>query len=612
VSHHSHHEDPFKKLMGVPSPENDYYAPWDFVRQANSQAQTFQALHPLHSMTRHSLLLHVLFMAMLSVRWVTSLSSSSSSTKRIAVIGGGASGIFSAVSAVEHYASLKKKPKLEVVVLEATSKTLSKVAISGGGRCNGESRKKHAWFILDSMPRSKQSHTSNHHNLVLHDTSKPTAEILNGYPRGKKELTGLLSSHFTPQQAQEWFQKHGVQLKTEPDGRMFPITDSSQTVIDALLQAAKSVEIRMRQKVLEVNVNPNDCFQVSTQTKDSNNEKSIQQEQFDAIILATGSAPAGYQLAQSILEQAVDKPQPKALVSPVPSLFTMNTKLDIQEEGSLLHGLAGVSVPHARVSFQPVEPAQSTTEESSSPPKRKRSKIPAHLQQEGPLLVTHHGVSGPAVLRLSAFGARDFHECNYRGKLKIHWAPSLGTVEEIAAQLWKCTATNPKRNVATGCPLTVTNLVKDSAGFADKTLAAIPKRLWSSFVVNGCGMEPTTTWAQVNKKAVRALATLVAECELQVTGKGTFKEEFVTAGGVALKEIEMKTMMSKSCPGLFFCGEVINVDGVTGGFNFMNCWGTGHVAGTSAVEYILTKDEEEDSGEEIRTIPNQSAKKAVS
>jgi predicted flavoprotein YhiN len=471
-----------------------------------------------------------------------------------------------------------------------------------------------------------------HFFQVLPDTSKPTVEILNGYPRGKKELTGLLSSRFTPQQAQEWFQKQGVKLKTEPDGRMFPTTDNSQTVIDALLHASSRnglVDIRTHEKVLEIvtiptqgSSNNNDSshhhhhqFKVSTQRKDKNGDKHIQDEIFDAVILATGSSPAGYQLVQSILlEQStkiMDKQQSDSFfVSPVPSLFTMNTKLDIQEEGTLLYGLAGVSVPKAHVTFRPpvlqVEKVDMTTtqQEPKIVVKKKSKTTPAYMQQEGPLLVTHHGVSGPAVLRLSAFAARDFHQANYRGTLCIHWAPDLGTVDDIVQDLWKMTHTNPKRMVATGCPLTVTsNNMKDSSGFVDKTMAAIPKRLWYSFVVHGCGIDPNTTWAEISKKSVRKLASLMAECELQVTGKGTFKEEFVTAGGVALKEIDMKLMMSKSCPGLFLCGEVINVDGVTGGFNFMNCWGTGFVAGTSAVRFVLADGQNDDKA--TKTLPSK-------
>jgi predicted flavoprotein YhiN len=462
--------------------------------------------------------------------------------------------------------------------------------------------------------------------LVLHDTSKPTEEILNGYPRGKKELTGLLSSRFTPKQAQEWFRKQGVELKTEPDGRMFPITDSSQTVIDALLGAASLgniVDIRKHQKVLEVSLENSKSsayynkqqqkprFMVSTQQKDAERRKQTIQEEFDAIILATGSAPIGYQIAQSILEQANHKADASNFVSPVPSLFTMNTKLDIKEEGCLLYGLAGVSVPKAQVRFRPEPPKEndssSTGEDgSASKPKKKRGKGPAHLQQEGPILVTHHGLSGPAILRLSAFGARDFHKANYRGTLVIHWAPDLGSVENIFNELWKMTQTNPKKMVSTGCPLTVATILKDSSGFTEKTISAIPKRLWSSLVTIGSGIGPETIWGEVNKKAVRKLASQIAECQLQVTGKGTFKEEFVTAGGVALKEIDMKTMMSKSCSGFFLCGEVINVDGVTGGFNFMNCWGTGHVAGTSAAKYLL--GQEGNQNENIGAVTKQTKK----
>jgi len=406
---------------------------------------------------------------------------------------------------------------------------------------------------------------------------------------------------------------------------MFPVTDSSEAVIDALLSAASVgdiVDIRKRQKVLDVKLSDTRSlssapFSISLQVKEGDS-KQVRSEAFDAVILASGSAPAGYQLAQSILEQSSameDKPTTKrtdTLVAPVPSLFTMNTKNDISEEGTLLYGLAGVSVPKARVTFCPEEQEKiiihkaSESEDPMAKKEQKRPKRPsAHLQQEGPLLVSHHGVTGPAVLRLSAFGARDFHKVNYRGTLRIHWAPDLGSVDDIAELLWKMKQTNPKRMLVTGCPLSVTATLKDSSaadslsnanlesalkpGFVQKVIAAIPKRLWSSLIINTCEIDPTVTWAEVNKKAVRKLATAIADCKLQVTGKGTFKEEFVTAGGVSLKNIDMRTMMSKSCKGFFLCGEVINVDGVTGGFNFINCWGTGHVAGTNAIDYVLNR-----------------------
>lgn len=204
-------------------------------------------------------------------------------------------------------------------------------------------------------------------------------------------------------------------------------------------------------------------------------------------------------------------------------------------------------------------------------PGRKKKKA---LQQEGPLLITHHGISGPATLRLSAFGARELHDVKYKGDVVVHWAPELGNSEEIADLLWKTTSVSPKRFVATSCPL----VRMDGS-------AAIPKRLWQSFCTE-CGIDKELTWGSASKKSVRALARMVGECMIHVTGKGVFKEEFVTAGGVSLKEIDMRTMESKSCPGLFLCGEVLDVDGITGGYNFLNCWSTGYVAGKSAAEFV--------------------------
>jgi predicted Rossmann fold flavoprotein len=419
--------------------------------------------------------------------------SSSPAPRKIAVIGGGASGVFASIAASGH-------PNTKVVVLEATSKTLQKVKISGGGRCN-----------------------------VMHDTSKSIPTILSGYPRGNRELNGLFHTRFSPTMAREWFELRGVELKTEEDGRMFPVTDSSQTIMDTLLQAAQeqNVEFRMRQQVTNI-IRENNYF--SIHFKDGNEER------FQAVILATGSSPIGYELAKSLGHD---------LVSPVPSLFTLNVKEQIKE-GGLLHGLSGISVPHARVSMSKKQ------------------------FQEGPLLITHHGISGPAVLRLSAFGAREFKEMNYRNEVIINWDVPLGSnSEDIFEQLWKFTATNPKRTVSSVCPLPGNN---------------IPRRLWSSLCL-ASGFSDDIVWGNAPKKLVRELATNIISCPIQATGKGTFKDEFVTAGGVSLKEIDMKNMSSKKCSGLFLCGEVINVDGVTGGFNFLNCWGTGFVAGHASADY---------------------------
>lgn len=419
-------------------------------------------------------------------------------SQRIAVVGGGASGIFAAIAAAE---AVAPQQDIKIVVYESGPKTLTKVKVSGGGRCN-----------------------------VLHDTSRPVSELLQGYPRGRRELNGLLHSRFSPTQAQEWFQSRGVELKTEGDGRMFPTTDSSQTIIDTLLTAAETagVSIETKEKVESIQKTDSGTFDIAT----ARIEKPLA---FDAVILATGSSVVGYELAERLGH---------TIVSTVPSLFTLSTKNDVQE-GGLLHGLSGVSVPHAIVSYR------------LDVPSRKKSKF---LTQEGPLLITHRGLTGPAALRLSAFGARELAAQNYRGQLIVNWAPNLGTVDEIVEDLWKSTSSNPKRSVSTVCPLML----------PDGTATAIPKRLWVAMTAS-TGLQDST-WGSVGKKPVRKLAELVARCPLTMTAKGTFKEEFVTAGGVKLKEIDMKTMQSKVCPGLFLCGEVIDVDGVTGGYNFMNCW----------------------------------------
>ena len=434
-------------------------------------------------------------------------------TSKIAVVGGGASGIFASIAAAEqlYYDS----PETKIVVLEATSKTLSKVKISGGGRCN-----------------------------VMHDTSKTIPTILAGYPRGSKELNGLYHKRFTPTMARDWFEYRGVELKTESDGRMFPTTDSSQTIIDTLLNAAveAGVDIRKKQKVVSIQPPQDDTPTFEIHYKDDT------VEEFNAVIMATGSAPSGWELVQSLGHD---------LVKPVPSLFTLNCKHDIKEDG-LLHGLSGLSVPNAKVSLS------------------KKNF------QEGPLLVTHHGISGPAALRLSAFFAREFHEQNYRGPITINWdIPALGTNEEkLFEQLWQITKSNPKKTISGVCPVPGNN---------------IPRRLWSALIVKGSGIPENTVWGNAPKKSVRKLATNLVAFPLEVTGKGAFKEEFVTAGGVPLKEINMKSMESKVVPGVFMCGELINVDGVTGGYNFMNCWSTGYVAGHAAANHFLKSRVEETS-----------------
>lgn len=443
---------------------------------------------------------------------------STANIRRIGVIGGGASGMFSAIAAADSLKNIGMDQDAQVVVLESGRKTLTKVAISGGGRCN-----------------------------VMHDTDKPLNDILSGYPRGSKELRGLMTKRFSPAQAREWFTSRGVELKTESDGRMFPVTDNSETIIDCIENAARScgVEILLNKRVDSIQRGEDGSFAVEVKGE-------ADPTYFDSIILATGSAPIGFKLAQSLGHK---------IVKPVPSLFTLNAKHDIKE-GGVLHDLSGLSVQSTRIAFKAAVEG------------KKKKNV---LTQEGPLLITHHGISGPATLRLSAFAARELKDVNYRGKVTINWAPEFGSGNDIEALLWSMTTASPKRMVSSVCPL-----------LTDKGSSVIPRRLWSSMVEKS-GFETGSRWCDASKKKVRALARCVGEFQLEFTGKGVFKEEFVTAGGILLKEIDMKTMGSKKCPGLYCCGELINVDGVTGGYNFQNCWSTGFVSGNSAADFLASQ-----------------------
>ena len=410
----------------------------------------------------------------------------------------------------------------KVVVLESGRKTLTKVAISGGGRCN-----------------------------VLQDTSKPLLDMLSGYPRGNKELRGLMTKQFSPQDAEEWFTSRGVQLKTEADGRMFPTTDDSQTIIDSIERAAyeTGVQVSTQKRVDSIDRLEDGSYSVAIKDQE---EPML----FSALVLATGSAKVGMKLAESLGH---------SIIKPVPSLFTFNTKQQIQE-GGVFHNLAGLSVQNARITFK-----------VSVPGKKKKKKS---IIQEGPLLITHHGISGPATLRLSAFAARELHDVNYHCHVLVHWAPGFGSTEDIESSLWSMTVSSPKKMVSSTCPL----LGPDGSSI-------IPRRLWSA-IVSESGIDKELRWCDAPKKKVRKLAHCISEFEVDVTGKGVFKEEFVTAGGISLNEVNMKKMESKKCPGLFCCGELLNVDGITGGYNFQNCWSTGWVAGNSAADFVSHLAEE--------------------
>ncbi len=405
---------------------------------------------------------------------------------KVAVVGGGAAGFFGAIACAEAH------PHVQVTLLEATSKVLAKVRVSGGGRCN-----------------------------VTHACFEPTMLVQN-YPRGGKALRGPLS-RFQPRDTVTWFERHGVRLKTEADGRMFPVTDDSETIVDCLTRSARTAGVEVLTGVAVQAIAASDS-RFSIQLKEN---KSIV---CDRILLATGSNPLGYRLAASLGHE---------LVPPVSSLFTFNiTDPRIQD-------LAGVSVPSVQAKL---------LVEGHKP-----------LEQMGPLLITHWGMSGPAVLKLSAWGARMLHETKYRGTLQVNWVPTL-TVDELRERLFGAKVEYAKRAIANHSPV------------------PLPQRLWQQ-LVGAIGIDSELRWADLSKKALNQLLQELQQGRFEIQGKGVFKDEFVTCGGINLKEVNFKTMESRCCPGLYFAGEILDVDGVTGGFNFQNAWTTGWIAGQAMGEY---------------------------
>jgi predicted Rossmann fold flavoprotein len=403
----------------------------------------------------------------------------------IIVIGGGAAGFFGAIAAA------KANPRAHVILLEASHQPLAKVRISGGGRCN-----------------------------VTHACFEPQ-ELVKNYPRGGKALLGAFT-RFQPQDTITWFQAHGVKLKTEADGRMFPTTDSSETIVNCLISAAKAagVELRIGTAVVGVKVgganSPLSHFEITL--------KSGEKLQCDRLLLATGSNPIGYKIAQQLGH---------TIEPPVPSLFTFNIK------NKKLTELSGVSIN----------------------PVRLRLVVPEYppLEQTGPSLITHWGLSGPAVLKLSAWGARMLHSSNYQATLVINWLPHLKQ-EQVRQQLLTVKNNSSKRLIAS------------------HRVVELPHRLWQ-YIVSCVGISSENRWAELSNKTLNQLVQELTQAQYSINGKGTFKEEFVTCGGVNLKEINFKTMESKLVGGLYFAGEILDIDGVTGGFNFQSAWTTAYLAG---------------------------------
>jgi len=350
---------------------------------------------------------------------------------------------------------------------------------------------------------------------VTHHCFDPVL-LVQHYPRGGKALRGAFT-RFQPQDTVAWFKRRGVRLKTEADGRMFPTTDDAETIVDCLMRETRRVGVTLRTKAAVTAVEKTaGGFTVML--------KSGEPLACDRLLLATGSHPPGHRLAAQLGH---------TIVPPVPSLFTFNVP------DKALHELAGVAV----------DPVEAKLVVPDTKP----------LTQTGPLLVTHWGLSGPAVLKLSAWGARSLHDASYRATLQVNWLPSM-TAEHIRAALVAAKQAVPKRAIANHCPLD------------------LPKRLWR-YWVQQAGLDDSVTWANLPKKALNQLVEAIARGTFQIQGKGVFKEEFVTCGGVKLSEVNFQTMESRRCPGLYFAGEVLDIDGVTGGFNFQSAWTTGWLAG---------------------------------
>ena len=411
----------------------------------------------------------------------------------IAVVGGGAAGFFGAIAAAN------ANPRARVTLYEAGPQPLAKVRISGGGRCN-----------------------------VTHHCFDP-AQLVQSYPRGGKALRGAFS-RFQPKDTVAWFAARGVKLKTEPDGRMFPVTDDSGTVIACLSRAAERAGVTVKVRSPIVSVEKISAEKIGPQFQLQ--LKSVQRVICDRLLLTTGSSPTGYRIAKALGHQ---------LETPVPSLFTFNIA------DKRLHQLSGVAV-------NPV-----TMQLRVGGANKRELKA---LKQTGPLLITHWGLSGPAVLKLSAWAARLLHATKYRADVVINWLPAVKQ-DQVRSELQQTKMTNAKRAIATYSPY-----------------APISKRLWQ-YLLDRIGIESTLTWANLSKKQLNRLVQELTQGTYTMTGKGVFKDEFVTCGGVCLKEVNFQTMESRQCEGLYLSGEILDVDGITGGFNFQNAWTTGWLAGQS-------------------------------
>jgi predicted Rossmann fold flavoprotein len=409
-----------------------------------------------------------------------------SGNTRVIIVGGGAAGFFAAITAAGQLGS-----DGEVTIYEATAHPLAKVRVSGGGRCN-----------------------------VTHACFDPR-QLVTRYPRGGRELLGAFH-RWQPRDMVAWLAERGVETKTEEDGRMFPVTDDSATIVDCLTKAAADAGVRVVtslgvRKVERAGKAADAGFWVTL-----TNGENVRCER---LLLATGGnrSSVGFTIAEALGH---------TLEPLVPSLFTFHI------DDPRLIGLAGVSVENAATAVRGTK-----------------------LREAGPLLVTHWGLSGPAILKLSAWGARMLAEANYQFTITVNFVPPH-TRESLVRELSAVREQNPRKQIGTWSPV------------------AVPQRFWER-MVGAAGITPTTPWTGIGNAALGALAAQLTAAEFTVVGKSLFKDEFVTCGGVRLNEVDFRTMESRVCPGLHFAGEVLDIDGITGGFNFQAAWTTGRIAGAA-------------------------------
>lgn len=399
---------------------------------------------------------------------------------RVVVIGGGAAGFFAAI------ACARANPDCDVHIIERGPEPLAKVRISGGGRCN-----------------------------VTYACFDPRA-LAAAYPRGSRELLGPFH-RFQPADTVRWFETRGVALKTEADGRVFPVTDSSSTVVDCLLHEADEAGVTLHTRL--------GAETVSSRADGGFHLGLSDGEHFDCekLLVATGGCRAR---SSAGLVEALGH----AIEPPVPSLFA------VRVAAPWLRSLPGVSLESVALSVPQ-----------------------ARLSERGAVVITHEGLSGPVVLRLSAWGARALHDLGYRFALRVHWIPGRST-DDLVAELTARRESMPRRKISS------------------VPLPPIPPRLWKALAAQA-GLASDTRWGELSRSAARALAAQLAETTLAVSGKSLNKDEFVTCGGVRLKEVDFRTMESRIRQRLHFAGEVLDIDGITGGFNFQAAWTTGWIAG---------------------------------